>query len=71
MQNWWTMQELGRMKQREILKKAEIYCRVQKSRPKRLNLHGSLCFLLKKLGKLLVNWGSFFPKPMTSNQDDG
>jgi hypothetical protein len=59
MQNWWTIQELGRMKQVEILKEAEIYRIVEEAQSKRLKSHEFLCYFLKKLGKLLVNWGSF------------
>lgn len=59
MQNWWAVQKLGRMKQAEILKEAEIYRMVQKTQPNHLKFQGFVCFLLKKLGKLLVNWGSF------------
>lgn len=59
MQNWWTIQELGRMKQAEILKEAEKYRMVEKPHPKHLKSRGFLCTLLRKLRKVLAHWGSF------------
>ena len=58
MQNWWTVRELARMKQAEILREAERYRMVQKGQPNRLQFREFGCFLLKKLGRLLVNCGS-------------
>ncbi len=62
MQNWWTVRELGRMRQAEILKEAAIYRMVQQPQLKRQKFQGFLCLLLKRLGKVLVNWGSFLQK---------
>ena len=62
MQNWWTIRELATMRQAEILREAEIYRMAAKGRAKHRKFHGFSCFPLKRLGELLVDWGSFLRK---------
>lgn len=60
--HWWTIQQLSRMREEELLKEAERVRLIRKSRSERRKLSSGYCALLNKLGKLLVFWGSHLQK---------
>jgi hypothetical protein len=59
MQNWWVIWQFSNMKQREILRKAEMFRLLQEDGTHRGEPYWRCRILLNKLGQLLVSWGLF------------
>ncbi len=59
MQNWWTIWQLGKMKQREIIKEAELRRLAEQGGSNRRETDSGFCAVLGRLGNLLVCVGLF------------
>lgn len=62
MDNWWIIWQLAKMKNEQILKEAEMERLVRMAQPKSKRSFNGFRFLLNKLGKILIRWGSFLQK---------
>lgn len=62
MDNWWIIWELAKMKNEQLLKEAEMERLVRMVQPKSKISFNGFRFLLNKLGKILIRWGSFLQK---------
>lgn len=59
MQNWWTIYYISRIKEREILQRAEMYHLLERCQCDRGKPHFDYSGFLNRLGKMLVSWGLF------------
>jgi hypothetical protein len=62
MDNWWTIWQLAKMKNEQLLKEAEMERLVRMVQPKPKRSFNGFHFLLNKLEKILIRWGSFLQK---------
>lgn len=62
MENWWNIWQLAKMKNEQLLKEAEMERLVRMIQPKSKRSFNGFHFLLNKLGKILIRWGSLLQK---------
>jgi len=62
MYDFWFLYDYVKERHEELLKEAEMERLIRKNRPKSKRSFNGFRFLLNKLGKILIKWGSFLQK---------
>jgi hypothetical protein len=62
MDNWWIIWQLAKIKNEQLLKEAEMQRLARMVQLKSKRSFNGFRFLLNKLGKILIRWGSFLQK---------